>query len=159
MSQPTTNSAGTVVVDANVLIAISSKEPACQTAETAMSDYAVRNWAFYAPGAILTEGLFVLCRKRQDGLLSKAEYEEALNTFSDYLQGIRPSPQGDIGFIRRAAAIRQGYSCLHCTDAFYIALAEALAQSGPAELLTFDKRLVNVAARNAPSVKVNLLPS
>jgi len=28
-----------------------------------------------------------------------------------------------------------------------------------AEFLTFDKRVVNVAANNAPSVKVNLLPS
>ena len=28
-----------------------------------------------------------------------------------------------------------------------------------AEFLTFDKRAVNVAANNAPTVKVNLLPS
>lgn len=34
-----------------------------------------------------------------------------------------------------------------------------LAKSGTAEFLTFDKRTVNVAANNAPSVKINLLPS
>jgi hypothetical protein len=42
---------------------------------------------------------------------------------------------------------------------FFLALTEELARSGPAEFLTFDKRVVNVAASNAPSVKVNLLPS
>jgi predicted nucleic acid-binding protein len=72
---------------------------------------------------------------------------------------IRQSPQGDIRFILRAEEIRQGYSCLHSADGFFLALNEDLAKSGPAEFLTFDKRVVNVAASNAPSVKVNLLPS
>jgi len=75
------------------------------------------------------------------------------------MSAIHPSPHGDIGFIRHNEEIRQGYSCLHSADAFYIALAEELAKSGPAEFLTFDKRVVNVVATNAPTVKVNLLPS
>jgi predicted nucleic acid-binding protein len=75
------------------------------------------------------------------------------------MKSINPSPQGDIGFLLRAEEIRKGYSCLHSADGFFIALTEELAKSGPAELLTFDKRLVNVAASNAPTVKVNLLPS
>ncbi|MEP7338721.1 MAG: hypothetical protein ABI977_13370 [Acidobacteriota bacterium] len=128
-------------------------------AEDALDDYAAKNWAFYAPGAILTETLFILCRKQQDGSLTEAEHAEAVETFNDYMQGIRPSPQGDIRLILRNEEIRKGYSCLHSADAFYIALAEELAQSGPAEFLTFDKRAVNVVASNAPSVKVNLLPS
>jgi predicted nucleic acid-binding protein len=37
-------------------------------------------------------------------------------------------------------------------------LAEELAKSGTAEFVTFDKRTVNVAAKNAPTVKVHLLP-
>jgi len=37
-------------------------------------------------------------------------------------------------------------------------LTEELSKSGTAEFLTFDKRAINVAANNAPSVKVNLLP-
>jgi predicted nucleic acid-binding protein len=82
-----------------------------------------------------------------------------VETFNDYMQWIRPSPLGDIRFILRNEEIRQGYSCLHSADAFYISLAEELAQSGPAEFLTFDKRVVNVVAKNAPTVKVNLLPS
>lgn len=159
MTQQTQNSPGAVVIDANILISICSKEPSCQTAEDALDDYAIKNWAFYAPGAILTEALFIFCRKRQDGVLSEAEHEEAVKTFNDYMKGIRPSPQGDIRFILRNEEIRKGYSCLHSADAFYIALAEDLAKSRPAEFLTFDKRAVNVVATHAPTVKVNLLPS
>lgn len=159
MSQPITNSAGAVVIDANVLVAILAREPAIQTAKNALADYSARGWELYAPGAILTEVLFILCKKLQDGLMTVAEHQTAVISFSDYMKKIRPSPQGDIGFIERAEEIRQGYSCLHSVDAFYIALAEALAQNGAAELLTFDKRLVNVVASNAPTVKVNLLPS
>ena len=159
MSQPTQSSAGAVVIDANILVSICSKEPSCQTAEDALDNYASKNWAFYAPGAILTEVLFILCRKLQDGLLTEAEHEKAVKTFSDYMQGIRPSPQGDIRFILRNEEIRKGYSCLHSADAYYIALAEDLAKSLPSEFLTFDRRVINVVASNAPSVKVNLLPS
>jgi predicted nucleic acid-binding protein len=159
MTQPTQSSAGIVVIDANILVSICSREPSCQTAENALDDYAAKNWAFYAPGAILTEVLFILCRKLHDGLLTEAEHEEAVKNFNDYMQGIHPSPQGDIGFILRSEEIRKGYSCLHSADAFYIALTEELAKSGPAEFLTFDKRVANVVANNAPSVKVNLLPS
>jgi predicted nucleic acid-binding protein len=140
-------------------VAICAKEPHAQTAEDALDDYAARNWAFYAPGAFLTEGLFILCRKLHDGAMTTTEHTKAVVTFNDYLQSIRPSPQGDIQFILRNEEIRRGYSCLHSADAFYIALTEMLAAQGAAELLTFDKRLVNVAANNAPTVKVNLLPS
>jgi hypothetical protein len=50
-------------------------------------------------------------------------------------------------------------SLFHSSDSFYLALTEEFAKSGPAEFLTFDKRVINVAAKNAPAVKVNLLPS
>ncbi|HEX8998351.1 MAG TPA: type II toxin-antitoxin system VapC family toxin [Blastocatellia bacterium] len=159
MSQPTPNSPGAVVIDANILISICAKEPNQQTAENALADYAARGWVFYAPGAILTEAPFVLCKKRQDGLLTEVKYREAIEAFNDYMQTILPSPQGDIRFILRAEEIRQGYSCLHTTDAFYLALTEELAATGAAEFVTFDKRVVNVAAKNAPAVKVNLLPT
>ncbi|MGE0132000.1 MAG: type II toxin-antitoxin system VapC family toxin [Blastocatellales bacterium] len=159
MSQPISSSAGAVVIDANVLVSICSREPTHQTAKTALSNYSARGWAFYAPGAILTEVLFILCKKLQDGSLSEAEHQKAVKVFDRYMQGIRPSPQGDIRFILRNEEIRKGYSCLHSADAFYLALAEELAKGGLAEFLTFDKRVVNVAATNTPSVKVNLLPS
>lgn len=157
MSLLTSNNPGAVVIDANILISICAKEPHQAIAENALADYANNGWVFYAPGAILTEVPFVLCKKHQNGLLSEVKYREAITAFNDYMQTILPSPQGDIRFILRAEEIRQGYSCLHTTDAFYLALTEELAQSGAAEFVTFDKRAVNVAAQNAPTVKVNLL--
>ncbi|MBI1760088.1 MAG: type II toxin-antitoxin system VapC family toxin [Acidobacteria bacterium] len=160
MSQPTpATSAGAVVIDANILVAICAKEPGEPTAKAALADYTARNWAFYAPGAILTEVLFIRCRKLQSGEIDAAKHRKAVEDFNDYMSAIMPSPQGDIRFILRNEEIRSGYSCLHSADAFYLALAEDLAQSGPAEFLTFDKRVVNVAANNAPAVRVNLLPS
>lgn len=158
-SQPITNKAGAAVIDANVLVAVLAREPTIQTAKQALADYGAKGWELYAPGAILTEVLFILCKKLQDGLITAVEHQAAIVSFSGYMKNIRPSPQGDNGFIERAEEIRQGYSCLSSADTFYIALTEALSVNGTAELLTFDKRLVNMAASNAPSVKVNLLPS
>lgn len=159
MSQPTLSNSGAVVIDANVLISICAKEPSHQTAENALTDYAAQGWVFYAPGAMLTEVPFVLCKKRQGGFLTEAKYREAIAAFNDYMQTIHPSPNGDIPFILRAEEICKGYSCLHTTDAYYLALTEELAKSGAAEFMTFDKRVVNVAAKNAPTVKVKLLPA
>ena len=160
MSQPTQNNPGTVVIDANILISICSRELSEATATAALADYTARNWAFYAPSVILTEVLFALCRKLQDGTIDAATHRKAVEDFNlSYLPAISPPPNGDAALLVRAEEIRQGYSCLHSADGFYIALTEELAKSGAAEFLTFDKRTVNVAANNAPSVKVNLLPS
>lgn len=156
MSQP--NSAGAVVIDANILIAIITKETGEAKAEAALADYTTKNWAFYAPGALLTEVLFVLCKKLQNGLIDATTYKKAVEDFNDYLSVILPPPNGDAALLSRAEEIRSGYSCLHSADGFYIALTEELARSGPAEFLTFDQRSMNVAAKNAPSVQVNLLP-
>jgi len=160
MSQPTQSNAGAVVIDANILISICSQEPSEATARAALADYTARNWAFYAPSVILTEVLFALCRKLQAGIIDAATYQKAVEDFNlGFLPAITPPPNGDAALLVRAEEIRSGYSCLHSADGFYIALTEELAKSGAAELLTFDKRVVNVAANNAPSVKVNLLPS
>src|SRR5262249_5592892 len=153
------NNAGAVVIDTNILVAICSKEPGEAIAKAALSDYTARNWVFYAPGAILTEGLFILCRKLLNKEITETIHKKAVEEFNDYMSAILPSPQGDIGFILRTEEIRKGYSCLHSADGFFLALTEELAKSGPAEFLTFDKRVVNVAVNNAPTVKVNLLPS
>ena len=160
MSQPTQHSAGAVVIDANIWISICSQEPSAATARKALADYTAKNWAFYAPTVVITEVLFALCRKLQDGSLTAATHQQAIDDFRlSFLPAIAAPPKGDAALIVRADAIRQGYSCLTSADGFYIALAEELTVNGAAELLTLDKRLVNVAANNAPSVKVNLLPS
>jgi predicted nucleic acid-binding protein len=160
MSQTTQSSAGAVVVDANIFISICSKEPTEGTARTALADYALRNWAFYAPNVIFAEVLFALCRKGADGTLDAASYKRCVDDFRlSFLPKLLPPPMGDAALYARAEEIRSGYSCPHTSDSFYLALTEDLAKIGPAEFLTFDKRVVNVAAKNAPTVKVNLLPS
>ena len=158
-TNPPSNSAGAVVVDSNVLVAICSKEITHHAAQQALDDYTSNGWAFYAPGVVVAEALFVLCRKLSDGSLMAADYDKAIVLLKKYLAVIAPPPAGDANLTQRAIEIQSGYSCLHLADCLYLALAEALAQSTAAEFVTFDKRVVNVAARNAPKVNVNLLPS
>ena len=130
MNQPTpTTSARAVVIDANILVAICAKEPGEPTAKAAFADYTAKNWSFYALGAILTEVLFILCRK--SGEINAPKHQMAVEEFNDFMSAILPSPQGDIRFILRNEEIRSGYSCLHSADAFYLALAEGLTKSGP----------------------------
>lgn len=156
MSQPC-NAAGAVVIDANILIAICSKESGEAAARAELLNYTNKNWACYAPSMILAEVLFVLCKKVQNGIIDAATYQKAVEDFNDFMSVIAPPPLGDAALLVRAEQIRSGYSCLHSTDGFYLALAEALTQAGAAEFLTFDQGTVNVAAKNAPTVKVSLL--
>lgn len=148
-----------VVTDANILIAICSKEQATyQTAKDAFDEYARQGAEFFAPNVIVAEVLFVLCRKRDAGILTVVEHEKAVEFFQDYLTIISLSPDGESALITRAEEIRAGYGCSRTSDGFYIALAEALAKNRPTEFLTFDAGFTNQTAKNAPSVKVNLLP-
>ncbi len=150
---------GAVVIDANVLIGLCAKEPdKFATAETALQDYAAKGWLFYAPHVIVSEVLFVFCNKLQNGSLTPATYEEAIENFRDQMKAILPPPNGDASFIVRAKKILGSYGCSHTTDGLYIALTEALEMNGAAEFLTFDKGVLNQIAKNAPTVKVNLLP-
>jgi predicted nucleic acid-binding protein len=151
--------AGAVIIDANVLIGLCAKEPdKVTTAETALQDYAVKGWLFYAPHVIVSEVLFVFCNKLQNGSLTPTTYEEAIENFLDQMKAILPPPNGEVTLLIRAKEIRSGYGCSRSTDGLYIALTEELAQKGAAEFLTFDKDVVNQIAKNAPTVKVNLLP-
>jgi predicted nucleic acid-binding protein len=89
--------------------------------------------------------------------LTQSKYEKAIEDFQDYMSGILTPPGGDAALIKRATKIQRDYGCSHATDCLYIALAEELTAKGVVELLTFDKGLVNQAASNAPTVRVNLL--
>ncbi|MGE0132983.1 MAG: type II toxin-antitoxin system VapC family toxin [Blastocatellales bacterium] len=155
MSQP--NNPGAVVVDANILISLCIKEPVTFTqAHTAFNDYGKNGWDFYAPSVIVAEVLYVLCQKLQTGLITQAKYDEAIEFFKDYMSLISTPAGGDAPLIQRAKEIQSGYGCSRSADCLYIALTEELAGSGMAELLTLDSGCVNQAAKNAPSVKVNL---
>jgi predicted nucleic acid-binding protein len=66
MASTPANSPGSVVVDANVLIAFCAKEKDKFTkAHDALADYAQKGWLFYAPGVVVGEVLYVLCGKLQ----------------------------------------------------------------------------------------------
>jgi predicted nucleic acid-binding protein len=150
---------GAVVIDANILVSISSKEPTYTTAEKALAEYALKNWAFYAPGVIVGECLYALCQKLQGGVITDAKYKTAIVILKGHVAAILPPPSGEASLIERATEIQRGYGCSRSADGLYIALAEELAKNGEAEFLTFDKAAVNQAATHAPTVKVSLLPS
>src|SRR5437764_8407270 len=148
-STPPSSPTGAVVVDANVAVAIVSKESARESkASSELSAYSSKGFSFYAPGAIISETLFVLCRKHADGFLPAADYAQAVIDFELLMAQILPPPNGDASLISRAAAIADGYGCSRTADALYIALAEELGASMSADLVTFDADLPNQAARN-----------
>src|SRR5262245_18858634 len=79
--------------------------------------YAAKSWAFYAPGVIVAEVLFVLCRKNpSDGILTAIAYDEGVEMLKDQIAVILPSPDGDAALIQQAKEIQSGYSCLHSAD-------------------------------------------
>src|SRR5258706_14032572 len=85
MSQP---SNGAIVIAANVLLGICTKEPKEQTARATLANYSSQNWTFYAPNAIVVEFLYVACQKLQTGSLPQAKYEKALEEVNDYMSAI-----------------------------------------------------------------------
>ncbi len=159
MATTPASNTGAVVLDANVLIAVCANEQdKAATAKTALADYAARGWRYFAPGVVISETLFVLCGKLQSGAITAAEHQIGIRSLIAYMSVTFPPPSGDAALIARAEQIRSGYGCSHSADGIYIALAEELSQSGATELLTFDADFPKQAARNAPTVKVNLLP-
>lgn len=126
-------------------------------ARAELKNYASRNYVLYAPGAIVSETLYVLCLKMHSGILSAPEYSQAVIDFERIMKDVLPPPNGDSALIARASAIGSGYGCSRSADSIYIALAEELTTIRPTVLLTFDSDLPNQAARNAPTVTVHLL--
>jgi predicted nucleic acid-binding protein len=144
------------IPDANIFIALCAKEPKQSKAEKALKDYADDGWDFYAPNIIVAEVLYILCQKNQAGTLTNIAYKEAIENFQDQMKAVRTISDADL--IERAFEIQQSYGCIRSADSIYIALAEHLAKIHTVEIVTFDGGLVSQAAKNAPSVKVNVLP-
>ena len=156
MNQPSSPDAA--VIDANVLIGICANETdKVASATAALDEYSAQGTIFYAPGVIVSESLFILCNKLQNGVLTEAEHNRAIKYLKAYMGMIFPAPQGEAMLVARAHEIQSSYSCRHSTDSIYIALAEELAKTNNVELLTFDQGLEKQAAKNAPTVKVRLL--
>lgn len=157
MATVTTNPPS-VTIDANVLIALCSKEvDQYAIAHAEMVRYATEGYQFYAPGVVVAESLFILCKKLQDSSLSPADHAAAVTDLCTFMAMIHPPPSGDGALVARAEQIRQGYGCSRSADGIYIALTEELTKKGEAEILTFDGGMKNQARANAPKVKVNVL--
>jgi predicted nucleic acid-binding protein len=147
-----------VVIDANVSIAISAKEiDTYPVALAQMRQYVHTGSLIYAPGVLIAESLYILCRKLQNSILTAAQHRRAVQRLRRITSGIMPPPNGDASLVERAEQIRGSYGCSRSADGLYIALAEQLAQAGPAELVTFDTGLQTQAAAAAPTVTVRLL--
>jgi predicted nucleic acid-binding protein len=91
-------------------------------------------------------------------ILNAAEHKKSVEFFQDYMTIIQPPPNGETSLIKRAEEIRNGYGCSRTSDGLYLALAEELTAIRPTEFLTFDAGVINQAAKNAPTVSINLLP-
>jgi predicted nucleic acid-binding protein len=153
---PTSNP-NAVVIDANILISICSKEQdTFPIADTAFKTYAQNGWEFFAPSVIVAEGMFALCNKFQSGVLTQNEYDEAIEFFIDYMQFIS-TPSDESALIKRAVEIRGSYVCKRSSDGLYIAFAEELSKTRIAEIVTFDQGMKNQIANYAPTVTLNLL--
>lgn len=151
------NTSNAVVIDANVLVSICSKELITYPiAEKAFISYAQVGFDFFAPNVIVSEVLFALCVKFQSGVLTQAEYDLAVRDFADIMQMIS-TPNDESLFIEQIVKIGVGYACKRTTDSIYVAFADELAKTRITELLTFDKGIKNQILNHAPTVGLNLL--
>jgi predicted nucleic acid-binding protein len=147
-----------IAVDANFIIGFCAREPDKHAiARAELARFATDGAQVYAPGVLVSESLFVLCKKLERGDLNATEYAAAVRSLAALMRAIEPPPNGEASLITRAEQIRHGRSCLRTTDAIYIALAEELARIGTAELVTFDHGLRSQANAEAPTVTVRLL--
>jgi len=147
-----------LTIDANVLIALCAKERDKHAiADAELTRCAQAGYRFYAPGVVIAECLYVLCKKLEDSSLSPIDHAAAVADLCTYMGMILPPPQGDRALIARAEQIRSGYGCSRSADGLYLALTEELSGTGPAEFLTFDAGLQNQVRANAPSVVIRLL--
>jgi predicted nucleic acid-binding protein len=147
-----------LTIDANVLIALCAKERDKHAiADAELTRYAQAGYRFYAPGVVVAECLYVLCKKLEENRISPTDHATAVADLCTYMGMILPPPQGDRALLARADQIRTGYGCSRSSDSLYVALTEELSGAGPAELLTFDAGLQNQVRANAPSVVIRLL--
>src|SRR5580692_4541546 len=125
---------GAVVIDASV--AICAREAGHEPkANAELLRYSRQDFAFYAPGAIVAETLYVLCGKLQQGLITPAEHARAIFDFESLMNNVLPPPEGEASIIGRAEAIRSGYGCSRSADGIYMALAESLTRAGHTVIL------------------------
>lgn len=135
------------------------KKTKVRIAQDTIQFYTDRQCLFFAPGVIVSESLYVLCKQVESGEITAENHTEAVKDLADFLIPVLSSTQGDKSLIKRANEIRGTYSCRRSADGLYIALAEQLSAIYETIILTFDENMPKQAARHAPTVKVQLLPT
>ncbi len=156
---PTNKTVEAVVLDASVAVAVAAKESDKEPAvREALRFYSERNCLFFAPSVIVSESLYVLCKKVERSKLTAEEHVSAIDELLVFLLPVLTSSRGEVSLLKRADEIRGTYSCRRSADGLYIALAEQLSPIYETVLLTFDEDMPKQAARHAPTVTVRLLP-
>ena len=146
------------MVDASIAVAIVAKEVNTETIASAeIVRYSELGYRFFAPGVLVTETLYVLCKKLESGVLSGADHKQAVQDFQSFMRKVLPPPHGDGALVLRAEAARGTYTCRRSADGVYVALAEELTTLGPTVLLTFDEDMAKQAAKHSPNVSPQLL--
>lgn len=147
-----------LVVDASVMVAVCSREAGrYEDVEDLLERHADRFGTLYAPGVLMAEVLFALCRKLQAGDATPEQHGDSIRAFVAYAAAILPPPGGDHALIERAEQIREGFGCSRSADGLYLALAEVLARQGDAVLVTYDLGMVQQAAAVALGAHVRLV--
>ena len=160
MASTTKTNPSSVVIDANVAIALCAKEAdKLANADAKMKEYATNGAQFFAPGVIVAECLFVFCRKVQDGVLTLAAHADAVRAFITLMAAVQPPPSGDNSLIKRAEEIRGALGCSRSADGIYLALAEELSADAPTEVVTFDQGMGAQARSHAIAATIEVLPT
>jgi predicted nucleic acid-binding protein len=147
------------VVDASFVIGYCAKENnKYAQAKAKLEQYLNDGWQLFAPGVMVGEVLYALCRKVQEATLTAAEHAVAVGNFELLMNEIYPPPQGDSSLVARAESIRHPFGCARTNDSIYLALAEQLQDDRHAEVVTFDDGFQNHARANASTVRVEILP-
>ena len=159
MASATKVSPASVVLDANVVIALCANEAdKVANADAKVKEYLADGSHFYAPGVLVAECLYVLCRKLMDGVLTPVEHGAAVQALIAMAAAIDPPPHGDRSLIQRAEAIRGTLGCSRSADGIYLALADELAKNSTTEILTFDTGMPSQAVAGAVGAQVVVLP-
>lgn len=160
MASNTNVSPSSVVIDANVAIALCANElEKVASADAKIKEYSANGCRFFAPGVLVAECLYVFCRKLKDGVLTPVEHYAAVQALAVMMGAIDPPPNGDRSLIKRAEEIRGVLGCSRSADGIYLALADELAQTSITEVLTFDTGMTSQAAALALTPKVVVLPT
>jgi len=154
-TSPTTNPS--VTLDASFVIAFCAQETGRhQQVRAEIEKYASLGYSFHAPSVIVSESMFVFCRKLADGKITATQYAQAVACFNAFMRAVLPPASGDRLFITTIDRLRASYGCPRTNDSFYLALAEDIAALGSPDLLTFDSDMDAQAKANAPTVNVRV---